>query len=361
MHSSDISSQQDGQHKKSSYERSFPSIHQVLMVVDDGLPLKGEFSMLGLKFTCVSFGKALDTTRELVPDAILVLFNANIHFDISIHALKNLSNKNSIPIILYSKEFDIHAKETAVNLGFDDYYFGNFTDSLLKKFHIIRKSKQFRMSNRNYLKFNNHQEGRYWLPRRVIDVVVSSVTLIVLSPVLLLIALIIKLESRGPVFYISKRAGSNYRIFDFIKFRSMHNGADSQLQNLSNKNQYGSSLFVKIKEDPRVTPFGRFLRKTSLDEVPQLINVLKGDMSLVGNRPLPLYEAKELTKDETALRFLAPAGVTGLWQITKRGGSEMSETERINLDIIYARKYSLFYDLRLLVNTIPALLQKEAV
>ena len=177
----------------------------------------------------------------------------------------------------------------------------------------------------------------------------------------MLIALIIKLESPGPVFYVSKRAGNNYKIFDFYKFRSMRKGSDAELQKLSTKNQYRDSVFFKIKDDPRVTRFGAFLRKTSLDEIPQLINVLKGDMSLVGNRPLPLYEAEQLTKDEIALRFLAPAGITGLWQITKRGREEMSEAERIELDLMYAENWSFYYDMKILLNTFPALIQKENV
>jgi lipopolysaccharide/colanic/teichoic acid biosynthesis glycosyltransferase len=106
---------------------------------------------------------------------------------------------------------------------------------------------------------------------------------------------------------------------------------------------------------------GSILRKTSLDELPQLINVLKGDMSIVGNRPLPLYEARQLTKDEYAARFLAPAGITGLWQVTKRGKDDMSNEERIQLDINYALKNSFIDDLSLLSKTIPAMIQKEKV
>ena len=117
-------------------------------------------------------------------------------------------------------------------------------------------------------------------------------------------------------------------------------------------------MFCKIKNDPRVTRLGQFLRDTSLDELPQLFNVLKGDMSLVGNRPLPLYEAEKLTKDQIAWRFLAPAGITGLWQVTKRGKDNMSEEERIQLDMEYAMKNSFLYDLKILFSTIPALLQK---
>lgn len=138
----------------------------------------------------------------------------------------------------------------------------------------------------------------------------------------------------------------------------MRQGADGELSKLAHLNQYGNAAFFKIQNDPRITRFGKFLRNTSLDEIPQLINVLKGDMSLVGNRPLPLYEAEKLTKDQIAWRFLAPAGITGLWQVTKRGRSEMSEDERIQLDMQYAMNNSFLYDIKILLSTIPALLQK---
>jgi lipopolysaccharide/colanic/teichoic acid biosynthesis glycosyltransferase len=206
---------------------------------------------------------------------------------------------------------------------------------------------------------------KLWTMKRAFDILISGTALLILSPILLLIALIIKVESKGPVFYISKRAGSGYRIFNFYKFRSMRVGADAELQKLAHLNQYTEastqSVFYKIKNDPRVTAFGSFLRNTSLDEIPQLLNVLLGDMSLVGNRPLPLYEAEKLTKDQIAWRFLAPAGITGLWQITKRGRDNMSEEERIALDMEYAMKNSFWLDMKILLSTIPALLQKEKV
>jgi lipopolysaccharide/colanic/teichoic acid biosynthesis glycosyltransferase len=120
-------------------------------------------------------------------------------------------------------------------------------------------------------------------------------------------------------------------------------------------------VFIKINKDPRVTRLGRFLRNSSLDELPQLINVLIGDMSLVGNRPLPLYEASSLTVDAAAQRFLAPAGITGLWQIKKRGQPDMSVQQRINLDIDYANKHSFLYDMQILFNTPMKLIQKADV
>ena len=118
---------------------------------------------------------------------------------------------------------------------------------------------------------------------------------------------------------------------------------------------------MKFKDDPRVTKLGAFLRKSSIDELPQLLNILKGDMSFVGNRPLPLYEAEQLTSDEWSERFNAPAGLTGLWQVSKRGKADMSEEERKQLDNTYARTHSFFGDILLILRTFPALTQKESV
>ncbi|HZZ76408.1 MAG TPA: sugar transferase, partial [Puia sp.] len=201
--------------------------------------------------------------------------------------------------------------------------------------------------------------------KRIFDILVSLTALFLLSPLFFLIALAIRIESKGPTFYISKRAGRGYRIFDFFKFRTMFTGAESRVQELSHLNQYSEDqkkepTFFKINNDPRVTRVGEFLRNTSLDELPQLLNVLKGDMSLVGNRPLPLYEAATLTTDQCAQRFLAPAGMTGLWQIKKRGREDMSVEERISLDIDYANKYNFMYDLWIMANTPSAIIQKSS-
>jgi lipopolysaccharide/colanic/teichoic acid biosynthesis glycosyltransferase len=200
--------------------------------------------------------------------------------------------------------------------------------------------------------------------KRMFDILCASLALLALSPLFLLIALAILIETRGPVFYISKRAGRGYRIFKFIKFRTMVQGADKRVDDLTHLNQYAAinnPVFFKVSNDPRITRVGRILRNTSLDELPQLLNVLWGDMSLVGNRPLPLYEAAKLTTDDYAARFLAPAGITGLWQVKKRGSKDMSAEERISIDIDYAAKCSFATDLWIIVNTPSALLQKENV
>jgi lipopolysaccharide/colanic/teichoic acid biosynthesis glycosyltransferase len=209
----------------------------------------------------------------------------------------------------------------------------------------------------------NESRGHFF--KRAFDILVSSIALLLLSPLFLLIAIAVRLESRGPIFYIAKRAGRGYKIFNFYKFRTMIHGADKRISELAHLNQYNAEsagpVFFKISNDPRITRIGNFLRNTSLDELPQLLNVFLGDMSLVGNRPLPLYEAAMLTTDDYAARFLAPAGITGLWQIKKRGNKDMSVEERINMDIDYASKCSFATDFWIIASTPSALLQKDNV
>lgn len=206
---------------------------------------------------------------------------------------------------------------------------------------------------------------RFCFIKRGFDILASLAGILITLPLMLIIAIIIKIDSKGPIFYFSKRAGKGFKIFNFFKFRTMVVNADTQIKELANLNQYEvqekGPLFVKLNNDPRITKFGKFLRNSSLDELPQLFNVLKGDMSIVGNRPLPLYEASTLTTSQWAERFMAPAGITGLWQVSKRGQKEMSNEERIQLDIEYARKRNLFYDFKILLKTPGALLQNADV
>jgi lipopolysaccharide/colanic/teichoic acid biosynthesis glycosyltransferase len=201
--------------------------------------------------------------------------------------------------------------------------------------------------------------------KRTVDILIASLLIILLLPVLIIIAIAIKLESKGPVFYNAARAGRSFKIFKFYKFRSMVNNADKKVESMAHLNQYDGNetgpKFFKVVNDPRVTKLGKFLRNTSLDELPQLFNVLKGDMSIVGNRPLPIYEAETLTTNEFMERFNAPAGITGLWQVKKRGKTDMSVEERIKLDISYARNLSFLMDFGIIARTPLALFQKSNV
>lgn len=236
---------------------------------------------------------------------------------------------------------------------------------LLKKINFWKKIKQLepRVADQDKEKIS---ANFFPAVKRVLDIVLSLALLVLLSPLFLLIMIALRVESKGPSIYTSRRAGKGYRIFTFYKFRTMVHDADKRIDHVSHLNQYDlkaypNPRFLKINNDPRVTKIGLFLRKTSMDELPQLFNVLKGDMSLVGNRPLPLYEAETLTTDLWAKRFLAPAGITGLWQIKKRGKEEMSAAERVSLDIRYAEKSNLLYDFWIMANTPTALIQKTNV
>ena len=300
------------------------------------------------------------------PDAILI--NPESISD-EISQLREISQKKAIPLILYTAKYDKNVKSLAFKIGADDYCYGAMTPAFFKRLEFIKKLKTYKNERGNKPYAIRHADAvphiELWSMKRAFDVIISATALLILLPICLLIALIIKLESKGPIFYISKRAGTGYKIFNFYKFRTMRQGADAELAKLAHLNQYSENstdgVFFKIKDDPRITKFGQFLRNTSLDEIPQLFNVFRGDMSLVGNRPLPLYEAEKLTKDQIAWRFLAPAGITGLWQITKRGKDNMSPDERIALDMEYAMKNSFWLDMKILLSTFPALLQKEKV
>lgn len=245
-------------------------------------------------------------------------------------------------------------------------------------------------------------QGRIEVSKRIFDIVVAGILLLCLSPLFLLVMLAIRLESKGSVFYSQPRVGMDYEIFPFFKFRSMYVGADKQVQQLMSESQYGESpanrpkaqktgrlsvqhmrisddgimseeefrmkekdaiesSFFKSKDDPRITRVGKFIRNTSIDELPQLFNVLRGEMSLVGNRPLPLYEAEKLTEDRYIQRFMAPAGITGYWQVTDRGKAAVSGEARKLKDVLYAQKRNFFFDIWILLKTPLAAIQKENV
>lgn len=296
----------------------------------------------------------------------------------------------------------------------------------------LNKKVQFIAARENIL-FDDHDAKykilKFKIPmwKRLFDIVVSGLAIIFLSPIFIITAIAIKLESKGPVIFKSKRVGTNYTVFDFLKFRSMYVDAEQRLKEVSKgRNQYAeteeeeedenksvitsplgeeaeqamfdmgmesemmisdeeimlvgddfvvaesdfnkqkedeiNNAFVKVENDPRITKVGRFIRKYSIDELPQLFNILKGDMSIVGNRPLPLYEAEKLTIDSSIDRFMAPAGLTGLWQVEERGkGGNMSAEERKQLDITYGQTYSFALDMKIIFRTLTAFIQKDNV
>ena len=341
--------------------------------------------------------------------------------DADINAINYLKKKNKhIYIILLTKELTAENRSVYQKSGINDTLDSNASiTELNKKIQFI--------SDRENMLFDDQQPKyrmlRFKIPlwKRVFDVFFAIFALILTSPIFILTAIAIRLESKGPVIFKSKRVGANYTIFNFLKFRSMYQDAEARLKQVAKEagNQYAemnkkaaqpamSSLdmganmmisddtdmmiaddevmlvgddfvisetdyskekkeeienaFVKIENDPRVTKVGKFIRKFSIDELPQLINILKGDMSVVGNRPLPLYEAAKLTIDTSIDRFMAPAGLTGLWQVEERGkGGMMSAEERKQLDIKYGQTYNFWLDMKILFRTFFAFIQKENV
>ena len=343
--------------------------------------------------------------------------------DADINAINYLKKKNKhIYIILLTKELTAENRSVYQKSGLNDTLDSNASiTELNKKIQFI--------SDRENMLFDDQQPKyrmlRFKIPlwKRVFDVFFALIVLILTSPIFILTAIAIRLESKGPIIFKSKRVGANYTIFNFLKFRSMYQDAEARLKEVAKEagNQYAemnkqteqtsksiSSLdmganmmigddtdmmiaddevmlvgddfvisetdyskekkeeinnaFVKIENDPRVTKVGKFIRKFSIDELPQLFNILKGDMSVVGNRPLPLYEAEKLTIDTSIDRFMAPAGLTGLWQVEERGkGGMMSAEERKQLDIKYGQTYNFWLDMKILFRTVFAFVQKENV
>ena len=334
---------------------------------------------------------------------------------------------SSIYIILLTDQLSPEERSVYQQSGIND------TLNITSPVTVINKKLQF-IEDRETILFDTeitqNRVLQFKIPiwKRLFDIIFSIFAIIILSPIMIATVIAIKLESKGPAIFKSKRVGTNYKVFEFLKFRSMYTDAEKRLKELSKtSNQYSkqekeneddiftttpqesqeenvnatmplfdpdtemmisdeevmligddfvvaesdfskqkeeeiNNAFVKIENDPRITKVGRFIRKYSIDELPQLFNILKGDMSVVGNRPLPLYEAEKLTIDSSIDRFVAPAGLTGLWQVEKRGESgKMSAEERKQLDIQYAQTYSLGLDLKILFRTIFAFVQKENV
>ena len=371
-----------------------------------------------------------DAAAACVPhvrnEHFIVFFEQNErNADITALTYIKKKSKNAY-IILLTRNFNKEDREVYQKCGIND------TVALNSSVTELNRKIQF-IADREGMLFDDQQPRyrmlRFKIPvwKRLFDIVFSLLGIIILSPIFILTAIAIRIESKGPIIFKSKRVGTNYTIFDFLKFRSMYEDAESRLQEVAKEegNQYAekdekeeeqksvitaplgeeaekkmmsmgmesdmmisdeevmlvgddyivaesdfnkkkeediNNAFVKIENDPRVTKVGRFIRKTSIDELPQLFNILKGDMSIVGNRPLPLYEAEKLTVDSSIDRFMAPAGLTGLWQVEERGkGGMMSADERKQLDITYGRTYSFKLDMKIIFRTLTGFIQKENV
>ncbi|MBN1946772.1 MAG: sugar transferase [Bradymonadales bacterium] len=198
-----------------------------------------------------------------------------------------------------------------------------------------------------------------WYLKRPADILFALGILLLLFPFLLLIALLIKLDSQGPVLYPCSRVGRGGRTFRFYKFRSMHENTSGQLKAIMESSPHISGEYLayhKIRRDPRVTRMGHFLRRFSLDELPQVINVLKGDMSLIGPRPYLIEELPELEEKARIILSIRP-GLTGLWQVS--GRNRLSFERRIELDSYYALHWSLKLDITILARTLPVVIKGE--
>ncbi len=322
--------------------------------------------------------------------------------------LKTISHLNksysSVYIILVGVPLSIEEKKEYLTAGTDSIISEKRNDTELIRILDFAIKYNERI-NSTSLRSKELESFKMPLWKRTFDIACSLAAIIILSPLLILTWLAIRLESKGDAVYRSKRVGSNYQIFDFYKFRSMYSDADKRLAEFKKLNQYAqeelteqesktsstrlhkadvvlfaddaitsekeyiaakkqerSNAFVKFENDPRITKIGKIIRKYSIDELPQLFNILKGDMSVVGNRPLPLYEAELLTSDEYIHRFMAPAGLTGLWQVEKRGeAGKLSAEERKMLDIRYANEFSFLMDVKIIFKTFTAFIQKENV
>ena len=364
-------------------------------------------------------------TPHVANEHFILFFERNVRNE-DITAITYIRKKcRNVYIILITNSMSDEDRDIYMKYGINDTIVnGASVTELNKKIQFI--------SDRENILFDDeapkHKILKFQIPvwKRLFDIIFAVLAIIVLSPVFIITAIAIKLESKGPVLFKSKRVGTNYTIFDFLKFRSMYIDAEDRLKELSkDHNQYAEhheeedgehktvtaplgaqaeqdmidtgmesmmmigdeeimlvgddfvmaesdfnkkkkedieNAFVKIENDPRITKVGRFIRKYSIDELPQLFNILKGDMSVVGNRPLPLYEAEKLTADTSIDRFMAPAGLTGLWQVEERGkGGAMSAEERKQLDITYGQTYSFMLDMKIIFRTLTAFVQKENV
>jgi exopolysaccharide biosynthesis polyprenyl glycosylphosphotransferase len=238
---------------------------------------------------------------------------------------------------------------TCEHLGVKALYPADIVDTTLAKSSALTS-----VASGPQVQLQMAPEGVLIHVKRVIDIVGSLLVLLVVSPIMLAAAVAIRLTSEGPIIYAQERYGHNRRRFRMFKFRTMVQNAERLQSSLESQNEASGPVF-KIANDPRITPIGRVLRRTSIDELPQLFNVLRGDMSLVGPRPLPLRDVNRFTRSGDLRRFSMRPGVTCLWQVSGRSGIGFDDW--IALDLQYIDRWSLFLDLVILLRTIPAVLR----
>lgn len=383
---------------------SFPI--KVILVENDDLAIVSFLKKFGTKLSIKvieSADECLDFIKNTYPpDAVIIGRNmGGLKF---LETVRQESWTRTLPVIITSDQLSQGLTKEVLEKKGDDLFSKDFNSGdLLTRLEYFIKRRHYQASQQTKA---NILEVKIPFWKRFIDITSTGFALLLLSPLLLVVAILIKLDSKGPIVYKSRRVGAGYKIFEIYKFRTMRTDADTMIKNMGSLNMYTKEIsekqidglcdecallgvcqqklyldgevvceksylaqkkekvaFMKFQNDPRITKFGGFLRNSSIDELPQLFNIFMGDMSLIGNRPLPLYEAEKLTTDKYIERFAGPGGLTGLWQVTKRGKGkkEMTEEERIELDIEYARNFSFKFDMKIFFMTFPALLQSENV
>lgn len=385
----------------------------ILLVMDDDLIANRIATIAGKNCSVVRFRNEIDSKKWLTDKQQVDLIILDKTTGPAMVAnVRSKADYQLVPVLITCRFGESHLVRKTLAAGVTDMLVINEENYSIQTkidyyLSLCNQVQAFQPIEHQPFAYEYQYSTPWW--KRTIDILFSLLILVLLSPIMLLVALLILIDSKGPVIYKSKRAGANFHVFNMYKFRTMRVDADQLINQLSAHNLYAdthhestdtvtdlcptcselgiacqqvlidnhkpicemaylsgngkSAKFMKFRNDPRVTRLGTFLRNSSIDELPQLLNILIGDMSLVGNRPLPLYEAEKLTSNEFAQRFCGPAGLTGLWQIKKRakGQSMMSDRERTLLDIDYTNNFSFNNDLQIIWKTFFSLWQKENV
>jgi exopolysaccharide biosynthesis polyprenyl glycosylphosphotransferase len=279
----------------------------------------------GYPLACDFEGMRVFIRENVVDEVVMALPMRSLHAHAS--QVAEICEEHGIPLRLTSNLFDLKTARSRTEDFEGDSVVTHYTGALV---------------------------GWPMVIKRIFDFVVSLVLIILLAPALLITAILVKLTSPGPVLFFQKRLGLNKRRFSICKFRTMVPDAEKRMNEIEHLNEVSGPVF-KIKNDPRITPVGRFLRKTSIDELPQLFNVLKGDMSLVGPRPLPVRDYEGFNEDWQRRRFSVRPGITCLWQVG--GRSSIAFEKWMALDLEYIDRWSLWLDFQILLRTIPAILK----
>lgn len=323
-----------------------------------------------------------------MPDAILCesRFPGGNGFKFHDFWVAQFDAENRIPFILLEEVNHQPTGAKALDKKIDEVYTKPIdAETLIRRILILRKTKP-QPHPAMISEMDGFKPYKFTFLKRTFDIVTASIFLLIASPLLLIFAIAIKLETRGTIFYRAKRVGSGFKVFDMFKLRSMYTHSDKRLKELTHLTEYNKSTSAIKGEktyqgthsmpliesgnpitshgDPRITKVGSLMRKLNIDELPQLFNVIKGDISMVGNRPLPIYEAELLTTDDWNDRFYSPAGITGIWKVvSRRKLRSMSHEQRNSLQNKYSQvarhPNSFWNDIWIIIQTIPTLFKKD--